>query len=90
MTTIYHSPPNHLETIDHLWLVISEDATGEGVVAAPIMGQLSVPLIAADDARVESIKRLARTVARNFPGKKLKLIKFSMREEVEDIEPDHG
>lgn len=82
---IMHEPPNHLQSIDEVWLFISVDETGEGVVAAPLGDQL-VPLIAADEARLSSLRSLAKRVA-GMTKKKIKLVKFSVREEIEEIVP---
>jgi hypothetical protein len=83
---IIDTPPNEMPRIDQIWAVLSVDETGEGVVAAPIQqGMLTVPLIAADEARLEDIKKLARQLVK-LTGKKMRLVKFSTRTVVEEIE----
>jgi hypothetical protein len=83
---IIDTPPNEIPRIDQIWAVLSVDETGEGVVAAPIQqGMLTVPLIAADEARLEDIKKLAYQLAK-LTGKKMRLVKFSTRTVVEEIE----
>jgi len=87
MVTVIDVGRNILPRIDNLWLVISVDEGGEGVVAAPIQeGMLTVPLIAADEARLEGILKVARALSR-MTGKRMKLVRFSTRHEVEDILP---
>lgn len=83
-----HAPPNYLERIDEIWAVLSVDEGGEGVVAAPLppFDMPMVPLIAADKARLDSILPIARALARRT-GKAMRLVKFSTREVVEEIEP---
>jgi hypothetical protein len=83
---IIDTPPNELPRIDQIWAVLSVDEGGEGVVAAPIQqGMLTVPLIAADEARLEIIMQLARQLTK-LTGKKMRLVKFSTRTVVEEIE----
>jgi hypothetical protein len=84
--THIHAPPND-QKIEHVWMVISSDEEGEGVCAAPLFGSGSlVPLIAADEERLESILPIAKILARES-GKTIKLIKFSVREDVMEITP---
>ncbi|KYK50036.1 hypothetical protein A1D31_22250 [Bradyrhizobium liaoningense] len=87
MTTI-HNPPNVQLRIDAVWLFVSIDETGEGVCAAPLMGDGSlVPLIAADEERLQSLIPIARRIAKES-GKQVKLIKLSQRSELMMIQPD--
>jgi hypothetical protein len=82
---IIDTPPNEMPRIDQIWAVLSVDEGGEGVVAAPIQqGMLTVPLIAADEARLEDIKKLAVQLAK-LTGRKMRLVKFSTRTVVEEI-----
>lgn len=46
----------------------------------------SVPMIGADEARIRSLEKVAQATA-NQTGKKIKLSKFSVREDVKDILP---
>ncbi len=63
---------------------IAEDEDGtEGVCAHSINGQW-MPFVCADDARVESLKPIVKEIARTF-NKKIKLIKFSVREDLEEF-----
>lgn len=86
MSILFHKPKNHLPQIDQIWAVLSVDEGGEGVVAAPLNG-MTVPLIAADEARLNSfVLPMARQLVNVF-GKKMRLVKFHNREVVEEIIP---
>lgn len=74
-----------LDRIDSVYLFVASDETGEGVCGAPLLGPgTMVPLIAADEKRLASIRPVAEMMVREF-GQKIKLIKFTTREEIEDI-----
>lgn len=84
---IVHNPPNEQLRIDEVWLFVSTDETGEGVCAGPLMGPGSlVPLIAADEARLNSLIPVAQQIAKQS-GKSIKLIKMSQRTELMTIGP---
>jgi hypothetical protein len=78
---VAHAPPNYLGRIDHIWAFLSVDDGGEGVIAAPL-GGMTVPLVAADKRRVDSLIPIAKRMATMF-GKPIRLAKFSKREDVE-------
>lgn len=79
--TIAVSPPNYLGRIEHIWAALSIDDGGEGVCAAPL-GGMTMPLIAADPARLDVIRPLARGIAHVF-GKPVRIAKFTAREDIE-------
>jgi hypothetical protein len=54
-------------------------------MAATIRGQL-VPLIAADEKRLASLRPLAQNMAKRF-GMKVRLVKFHVREVIEEYGP---
>jgi hypothetical protein len=83
---IEHNPPNYLGRIEHLWAFLSLDDGGEGVCAGPLGAFPVVPYIAADKARLDSLRPLAREIAKRF-GKPVRLAKFTKREDVEIIQP---
>ncbi len=84
--TVIHNPKNYLAQIDQIWAVLSVDEGGEGVVAAPLNG-MTVPLIAADEARLNSfVIPMAQQIA-VISGKKMRLVKFHNREVVQEIFP---
>lgn len=80
-----HSPPNTLLRIDEIWAFVSVDETGEGLCAIPTAGGL-MPMIAADKARLESLKAMASQIAK-MSGKTVKLIKLSSRQELQEWHP---
>ena len=79
------APPNYMGRIDRIWAFLSLDDGGEGMVAAPF-GDLMVPLIAADKARLESLIPMARRLA-TLLGKPIRLAKFDQRTDVEIYQP---
>jgi hypothetical protein len=82
---LFRQPKNTLPRIDHIWAFVSVDANdgNEGVVAAPLGGML-MPMIAADDARLQELRPLAAMIAQ-ATGTKIRLIKFNLREEIEEF-----
>ncbi len=77
------STKHWLQQIDAIYAVIADNEEGEGVVGASI-GGMQLPLIAADETRLKNILPLARQIAKTT-GKRLRLVKFTNREIVEDI-----
>lgn len=87
MTTILHSPKNYLPKIEEVYCFVSVDEGGEGVISDTIQlnGQTMImPFVCADKNRMESLKPLAKEISK-MSGKKIKLIKLTCREEIEDI-----
>jgi len=74
-----------LERINEIYAVVANDERGEGVVATSI-GGMTMPLIAADRTRLKNIMSFARDMATER-GQSLKLVKFTAREEIEEILP---
>jgi hypothetical protein len=86
--TVLHEPPNNLLRIDQVWAFVAVDEDGnEGVCAAPFTGMGVVPLIAADEARLASILPVAQRIA-TMSGRTVKLIKLSVREELQVFHPE--
>lgn len=84
---IVHDPKNSVDRIDTIYAFISSDETGEGVCGMPLPnGSGILPMIAADEKRLESLRPIAQMLA-SFTKKKIKLIKLSVREDLETIEP---
>jgi hypothetical protein len=80
-----HVPPNTIQSIDRIWAYLSRDEGGEGVLAAPlIQGIGPVPLIAADEARLESLTSWAEAIAA-ASGKEVVLVEFTCRRELRTI-----
>jgi len=71
--------------IEEMYAFVAED-TGpddEGVVAMSI-GNVMIPLVGADMARVDSLRPIAKEFAAST-GKKIKLLRFTHREELGNI-----
>jgi hypothetical protein len=83
--TIFHQPKNTMPKITAVWAVVSVDPAdgNEGVAAAEVAG-IMMPLIAADEKRLDMIIPIAKAIKAST-GIKLKLVKFTTREEVEEI-----
>lgn len=71
----------------HVFVVVDRDGT-EGIPAIRA-GDTMMPLIAADAARLDSLRPLAQQIATTM-GVPVKLVRFSAREEVEEIRPEPG
>jgi len=84
--TAYLDPGNYLAQIQSIYAFLSVDAGGEGVCAAPMGNLGAVPLIAADEARLKSIRPLAVQIAKIF-NKPVRLVQFTERRVLEEIEP---
>lgn len=81
-----HNPRNTFQ-INHIWAFLSVDEGGEGVCAGPLLGKGTViPLIAADEKRLAILRPFAQELAKVF-GKPIKLVRFSLREEIEEFKP---
>lgn len=73
--------------IEELWAWVSSDAEGEGVLAAPLaQGQLTVPLVGADRARMQSYRPLVQSMADLF-GVDVQLVRFSTRTQMDIVHP---
>jgi len=69
--------------IDEIYAFIAEDSGPEDEgIAAFVSKGWAMPMVAADKARVDSLREMARYIAK-ATGKPIKLIRFSVREEVE-------
>jgi hypothetical protein len=79
------SKPKTLLRIDELYAFIASDADGEGLPAFQ-NGGMMLPMVCADKARVDSLREMARQIVRET-GNKITLCRFSLREEIEVIEP---
>ena len=74
-----------LPKIEVMYAFIATEECGEGICAA----QTSIgwmPLVGADMARVDSLRKLAQQIATKT-GRTIRLCKFSVREELESITP---
>lgn len=71
--------------IESLYAFIAEDDLGEGVCSFRT-GDTMLPMVGANWERVESLKEIAREIAK-ASGKRIRLVRFASREEIEVIEP---
>jgi hypothetical protein len=73
----------YLEKITEIYVFVRHDEDGEGVVAQRL-GDTFMPFVCADKERVESLMNAAKHIV-NATGEKIKLIKFTHREEIQEI-----
>lgn len=72
-------------TIIHAF--IAEEIDGiEGIIGQLLPGGIMMPFVGADEDRIKSLYPLAQKIATST-NKKIKLVKFSMREDIEIIKP---
>jgi hypothetical protein len=71
--------------IDEIYAFIAQDRDGEGLPAFMHNGMM-LPMVCADQARVDSLREVAKLMARES-GNKITLCRFSVRQELEVIEP---
>ncbi len=71
--------------IEEMYAFVAEDSgpDDEGVVAMSA-GDVMLPLVGADMARVESLRPIARDISAQT-GKKIKLLHFTQREDLGDV-----
>ena len=71
--------------IEEMYAFVAEDSgpDDEGVVAMSV-GNVMLPLVGADMARVESLKPIARNISVET-GQRIKLLHFTHREELGDV-----
>lgn len=88
MNTIFTQPKNTLPKINSIYAFVSVDAVdgNEGVCAMPMGPVGCMPLIAADEKRLEQLIPMAQDLA-NMAKMKINLIKLTQREEIRTIEP---
>jgi hypothetical protein len=80
-------PRGTMPKIEALWAFVSVDPIddNEGVCAHQFPGSGWMPLIAADEKRLNQLRPIAEMIAAMHPEYRIKLVKFSGREELEDI-----
>lgn len=72
--------------IDEMFAFVVIDENGDEGVPAMISGGTAFPLIAADEARLESLRPIAAKMA-TMLGQPFTLCRFSVRTEIEVITP---
>ena len=86
MVDAIHKPKNYLR-IDELWAFVSVDEDGdEGICAfSPPGSQLMMTMVAADKNRVESLKPIAKDLAKKAKMT-IRLVRFFDKEILEEFE----
>jgi len=74
------------DRIDRMYAFIAEDETGEGLTGFLSVGGVWMPMVAADEARVDALREIAQSVA-TASGKQVRLCVFERRVELETIQP---
>jgi hypothetical protein len=70
-----------------MFAFLSEEGPGEEGLVARLLGGAWLPLVGANMARVESLKRIAQEIA-NQTAKPIVIAKFETRTNIERIEPE--
>jgi hypothetical protein len=79
---LIHVPPNELPAIEAIYVFVSVDERGdEGV-----MGVNGIPAVFAADRLLPLVEEVLTKVTRAAGRKKLRLLKFSRREVVKEID----
>jgi hypothetical protein len=88
LNTIFQQPKNTMPRIESVYAFLSVDAEdgNEGVVGAPMGALGCVPLIAADEQRLEQLRQIAQAIS-NRSKAQIRLVKFTKREEIGFIQP---
>lgn len=71
--------------IDEMYAFVVVDEDGTEGIPAFTAGDLAMPMVGADMAKIEDLRPIAAHVASSF-GKRVELVKFSSREHLEWIE----
>ena len=75
--------PDNYHQIDTVWAAVSVNEDGEGLCAVMQDGAW-MPLVAADESRLEWLKSMARILAEDH-GYRIKIIKLTQRVDIEQI-----
>jgi hypothetical protein len=79
-------PDKNKLVIEKIWAWVSVDDDGnEGICAFSSDNGMMMPMIAADEERLESLRGIAEDLSKMAPDRKFRLLKFSTREEVETL-----
>lgn len=85
---VISNPPNKLR-IKEIFAFVSEDEHGDEGICAFSTPAGMMPMIGADPERIEDLRPIAKLLAgqKQFTNKGIKLIKFTVREDLEVIQP---
>ena len=79
---------NTLPSIGHVYVFLSKDDKGnEGVCAFSTPTGLIMPMVAADEGRLDSLRATAKKICKEA-NTEIRLVKFHNREEMETFLPD--
>lgn len=81
-TTLFHDTPKD-GPIDEIFVFIASDETGDGIMATAI-GNKWMPLITSKREVAMNLRSPARNIGL-MQGKKIRLVRFSSRETLEEI-----
>ena len=85
--TIVLPTGQQLQRIDEFYAFVASDETGEGLTGFQVPGSgMMLPMVCADKERVDSLREIAKDIAKNS-NRPVRLLKFSVREELEIFEP---
>jgi len=79
------NPQENTFKIKEIWAFLSVDNGGEGIIGALNDKGYFVPFVAADKQRLLTLMPEAQKIAKNI-NKKVKLVKFTTREDIEEID----
>lgn len=75
------------DRIDTMWMFVTVDDSGsEGVICVPTNIGF-IPLVTANASQLETLRNTVKNVA-NSTKQRIKLIKLTTREDVDEINPD--
>lgn len=69
------------------FVAVDDDDGSEGVVATPDSSGMWMPLVGADDGRVQSLRPIAQEIA-TLTGRPIRLLRFTERTDLEVIPPE--
>jgi len=82
--TNYHIPKN-TQNADHLYVVLSKDDRGEGIVAMQTDAG-SMPLVLLDNSILDKVKSYIQHMAKET-GRELYIVKYTKTEVLEIVKP---
>ncbi len=85
MVTIIESGPNKQAPMEGVWVVVSVDPEGREGICATMTSEGWIPLVTADESKLEQFEFLGREVAQNEQGYTVRLLRFSNREVVREL-----
>ena len=75
--------------INEMFAFVSQDDGGDEGITAFTEGNMWMPMVGADFARVDQLKPMARRLAKTS-GRPIRIYRYKVRELIETIGPDDG